>query len=556
MAYFPHAWQKLLVATNATPIKDGSATEAGNYLDGYFSVGNASPANDIAAGQVGIVHSTTNKVVDIDDTPTYAKIPMFYFAQGSLHTVDKIGPFHGGYQETVKSKGINPKYVSQFWVTEPIPAINQIVQVTAGDCLLECNKTYWLRVDVKGSPSLRFLTHNSYYTAQGFTGCCNVDEDPVDPNVVLLQWMDDLNRSPLINPFINATVWNDVTAQAPITTTAISSSDATVTSGTGLAAGQRFVFTPDTAPTCTAAWAIAGKFLTLTTVNAGLFTVGMTITDAAGLLPANLTLAKLVSGDGGTGSVFQLNQHVPVANHTLNGDLTASGNCICYIASSYVSGVTVPLVCAQYVNTPSTTAIDTAYSEAAATMATWSYESITTAGYTPLTTGVDDVISFIELVGAYIETTFGNCSFSPMDHYEIEPVRIYASVVDQVGDPCNVSCFTVSEAQEAYQGKGYGETFIRELILSNQYLQEPYQYDPRMREVLDETAFLGITRSTKYYCYHLLHSVPRKSNPTGTMDNDQYLVKIVTPSRTTAFETWINKLLTSANNNVQLEFLP
>ena len=65
---------------------------------------------------------------------------------------------------------------------------------------------------------------------------------------------------------------------------------------------------------------------------------------------------------------------------------------------------------------------------------------------------------------------------------------------------------------------------------------------------MDYNPFGEITRGTKYASYHILHSVPRKSNPSGMMDNDQYLIKIVTPARNTAFETGIRALLASANN--------
>jgi hypothetical protein len=72
-----------------------------------------------------------------------------------------------------------------------------------------------------------------------------------------------------------------------------------------------------------------------------------------------------------------------------------------------------------------------------------------------------------------------------------------------------------------------------------------------------------ITRGTKYSVYYLLHSIPRKNNPTGVFDNDQYLVKIVVPSYTgsaaasitnmTTFQTWWNTWLTSAGTGVVLQ---
>ena len=57
-----------------------------------------------------------------------------------------------------------------------------------------------------------------------------------------------------------------------------------------------------------------------------------------------------------------------------------------------------------------------------------------------------------------------------------------------------------------------------------------------------------ISRAAKYYVYNILHSVPRKANPSGTMDNDQYLIKIVTPARNTAFEQGFIKMLNDFGN--------
>ena len=34
-----------------------------------------------------------------------------------------------------------------------------------------------------------------------------------------------------------------------------------------------------------------------------------------------------------------------------------------------------------------------------------------------------------------------------------------------------------------------------------------------------------VDRNALYDCYYILHSVPRFNNPSGTFDNDQYLVK-------------------------------
>jgi hypothetical protein len=448
MAYFPHAFQKMLVGTA------GFNSTAGSTLT-------------LTAGQIGVISAANNQIQNLAGTPTYAATPLVYLAQGSFHTTDKIGPFHGGYQETVKSKGINPKYVSAFYVTEPAAPVNNVVAVSVLDCTsIACNSTYRLRLDVKGSPALRFLTHNLYQTLDAKTPCCDASNNNVDPVGVLLQWKDQINESPIVKEFIKAKVFNFK----------------------------------------------VGGFAGAATTNSTTLTIDDT-SGAGGSAPAGLAVNQLITGAGIPQNTF----------------ITA------------VSGGTLTLSKAATV--------------AGATVALKVYEEVFTSSYT-LEIGAsnpDTNDALLVLTGAYVDTTFGNCSFSPRDHYELEPVQIYASAVDTDGNPCSTSCFATTELQAAYQGKGFGETLIRELILSKRYAQEPFQTDPRMREVLDDTTLSDLSRSTRYFAYYILHSVPRTSNPSGMMDADQYLVKVVVSARNANFETYINTLLTSAGNHVQLK---
>jgi len=447
MAYFPHAFQKMLVGTA------GFNTTPGSTLT-------------LTAGQIGVVKASDHQIQNLGSTPTYGNTPLIYLAQGSFHTTDKIGPFHGGYKETVKSKGINPKYVSAFYVTEPAAPVNEVVGVSVSNCTtIACDTTYRLRLDVKGSPALRFLAHNLYQTLDAKTPCCDSSNNNADPVGVLLQWKDQINESPIMKEFVNAKVFNFK----------------------------------------------VGGFAGAATTNSTTLTIDDT-SGTGGSAPAGLAIGQMITGVGIPQNTF----------------ITA------------VSGGTLTLSKAATV--------------AGATVALKVYEEVLTSSYV-LKTGAsapDTNDAMLVLTGAYVDTTFGNCSFSPMDHYELEPIQIYAAVVDTEGDPCQTSCFTVTELQSAYQGKGFGETLIRELILSKRYAQEPFQTDPRMREVLDDTTLSDLSRTTRYFAYHILHSVPRTSNPSGTMDADQYLVKVVVSARSTPFETYMNTLLTSAGNHVQL----
>lgn len=534
MSYFPHAYQKMLVGTAASnPIP----TLASNEL-----------TTALTAGQIGVINAKTNTCVNITGTPTYASTPMVYLAQGSFHANDKIGPFHGGYKETVKSKGINPKYVSAFYVTTPANPIQEVLQVGSGlNCTtIACDETYRLRIDVKGSPALRFLTHNAYLTVDAYSGCCDASNSNIDPNVVLLQWKDQVAASPIINQYISANVWSRPNASVAVTATASAAQALTVTDRTGILAGARVIFTPTSATSATGS-TISGNTFTVGTATTTVFSVGQVLTGTG--VQTGTTITALVSGGGGTGSVFTVNITQEVASTTISSVTPV----VAYVKSNHVAATgagTVALVAAANLYTASATDITALTTTSVAVKF---FNNISSATYVPTTGAAADTNeSFIELVGAYVDTVFGNCSFQPTDHYELEPIQIYASVVEQDDQPCTSTCFVSTEIQAAYQGKGFGESLVRDLILAKRYQQEPFQNDLRLREVLDDTTLTELVRSNKYFVYHILHSVPRKANPTGIMDNDQYLVKVVVNARVAAFETWMNTLLTSAGSEVQL----
>ena len=510
MIYFPHAFQKMLVGTHpagaATPVPFPSPAPATTVA--------------IPAGQIGIVNALTNVPIDPAVAPGFGtgvnQYTQVYLAQGSFHLNDKIGPFHGGYKETVKSKGINAKLVSSFYRTDPAQPVNEVVEVCQSNCGLDCDTMYDLRIDIKGSPALRFLNHNLYQVLSAYSGCCtfsggSTTPDKVDPTVVLLQWANQINglfdanglpivggnsSIPFLSQFVNAVVW----LKTALNTTA-----------TGVAGAS--------------------------------------------------TITVLSAGSGATA--------------ILAGNKVKVGGYSAYVGPGYTTGTSIPLV-----NADGTPFIIPVPGITAGTAAKF-YRTTNSTAYVPATGAAAlTVDSCMDIVGAYVDTVFGDCSFNPNDHFETEPILIYASIGSYAnnsndinpgnGDSCVTSCFAINEIQQAKQGKGFGETLVRELILAKRYQQEPWYQDPRMREVIQDTtlgsALAGgpeIVRGTKYSVYYLLHSIPRKSNPTGVYDNDQYLVKIVVPSYLTAagatltslnnFQTWWNTWLAAAQAGVTLQ---
>jgi hypothetical protein len=63
----------------------------------------------------------------------------------------------------------------------------------------------------------------------------------------------------------------------------------------------------------------------------------------------------------------------------------------------------------------------------------------------------------------------------------------------------------------------------------------------------------------RYFSYYILHSVPRRNNPSDVHDQDQYLLQIVFADGDTAsmtfLENWMASYLSSAGKGVVMEDL-
>jgi hypothetical protein len=417
--YFNHAYRKSFLATDA---------------EGELSLRNSGGTNDLTAGQIGLFDANTFQAVTNPTKP-------FILAQGSWFklTKDKIGPYHGGYQESVKSKVINPKYINKVFVTCSTPPTNQVKDIEIGK--VECGKTYRLRIDLKGSPALRFLSHNIYRTLDAFSGCCTDDCSAtctgaiVDPTIVAIQWAKQAVENPIITNFLRASVYDgaeDLVAQL----------DPEYTGPNPL--------------------------------------IVTTVPEFVALLDA----------------------YVPNTEEDFN-------DC--------------------------------------------------------------DIKAKVRFEVAYLETKFGYCTFTPTDFYELQPLQLYASVVDESGDPCNVQCVSITgtwtngvytpDVQEPVQAQGVGETVLRNLILDGRYRQEAYPDSSRvehlrMREIEANPVLEQIDRNALFNSINILHSVPRFNNPTGTFDNDQYLLTIYVEQGVTASNliSQLENIIDSCCVNLEIEY--
>jgi len=541
MSYFNHAFKKAFLATGptqtSTPITNPSGASLGGAStdEGYLtSVGMPTYAlNQLSAltvstygtaptattdGYIGWFSPSTNLSV----TPNACC--NLYLAGSAIYSNDKIGPLAGGYQETNKSKMINPKYVSRFYAAEPCSPQNNVIHVgstywtagggvllinsavggvntlyavsatnvvakpvtttgtgkglvinydttsggkisssagsivilnpgkgyavgdtvtvpyasglpgnailtisasgvttahtetgcgTTSTCCKEflCGETYSLRVDVKGSPAMRFLNHNAYATIDAYTGCCPdgaIAPTVVDSTGVFIAWANGLITNPIVAPFLQIVVQTEL--------------------------GQ-LLYAP------------------------------------------------------GTSAAFL----------ALNGAITWDN----YVSPGHTTNACAGLI----------------------------------------------------INGAYVDTKFGDCSFQISDFYEKEPVRLYASEVDLNGDPCTFdSLCTVTEC-EGLQAQGLGETILRDLTLSESYRQNFLATDIRIREITQGNQIVSsINRNALYYRYILQHNVPRNYNPSGTFDSDQYLLEIYSLTVLTTFyddtHNWLDNCATCDINEI------
>tara|TARA_B100000497_G_C7695335_1_gene424422 strand:+ start:2668 stop:3888 length:1221 start_codon:yes stop_codon:yes gene_type:complete len=187
MAYFNHAFYKSFLAVDA-------------------SAANGTKTQDLTAGQLALVDGKTWKAT----TGAVAVPGLAYLVQGSLHASDTIGGNgnHGGYAESVKSKGINPKYLTRIWESECIGATPASVTVAVGSKCHPCGENLMLRLDVKGAPALRFLNRNAYAIGDSIGEgsdpglCCIEGQEFLDPAVALAKIGRMIIADAIVAPFI------------------------------------------------------------------------------------------------------------------------------------------------------------------------------------------------------------------------------------------------------------------------------------------------------------------------------------------------------------------
>lgn len=539
--------------TGTTAFTVYSSVDGGTWASGGTATGlatsvllgaTATASGDLTAGQLGIYNQNFG-AINYATTNASDKAP-FYLVQGSYYKTsgysDKIGS-HGGYQESVKSKMINPKYISRiFWVQSKAP-VQQVVQIPltpasgATNVGLNADTTYRLRLDVKGSPALRFLSHNIYRVMDTYTGPANATNPTYvkDPVATLVDFKEQITMSPYFNQLVQARAYKlsylgtGSTTVGTITTTSAVLTNANFTTANGVAIGQRV-----TGPSIP-----ANSFVTA-------FTSG---TSATISFPAQSVAPTIATISGTAPSVVKF----------YNDLYGSNGGYVTPYTNIAVTSGQQPTYVGQTPYIPGSSAYTTGTSQTAGTL-TGATILVNTAGtsigaiiYQPVADAATftSTDAFLELTCAYLETKFGAPTFTISDNYDVEPLKIIASLMDDSGTttvtaPIGTAALQTqgvagiaTEVQTAAQAQGTGESVLRELVLTGRYRQEAFgdgssidQF--RMRETEANPGVLSMmsvaNRNSLYNKLCILHSVPRFNNPSGVFDNDQYLIEIAVPS--------------------------
>lgn len=519
MSYFSHAFNMAFVGTKPTQaasptqnaVDDGMLTTAGVPTS---ALKNAGTPNGLGVGTFGFFNKNTYVSVTAASTEVTTGQSLV-LAGASLMANDKIGPFHGGYQESNKSKYINPKMINNFYKMTAAAPEQAVWHVGV--------------TNFQTGTSLLFVAPcGAGYTPGTYTNVATTTSGAgtgLTVDVVV-------NASGEIVSMVENAV------------------------GSGYLAGD--TITPD--PVALGHDGVGAECDTTEIV-----TVGNQNCEFEFLCGETYNLFVQLHG----------NPVLKYLNHDSYRILAAYTGC-CPEGTIAPVAVDSTLVMIDWANQIITTPYlkdfirPVVFDETGkpwfatadeAVAAGWTSADVWT-NYTS-TGHIDGALAGLRIVGAYIDTRFGTCTFQTSDYYQKEVVRIWnISLTDENGDPCTFKGLCVEQECCGFGGQGFGDTYVRELILSESYKQNKFSTDLRIREITQGTDIFnalppvnGANQPLYYDKYVIQHVVPRYNNPSSVHDNDQYNLVIYVPAgaASTALETFMQTWLTAAGNPLGAE---
>lgn len=538
---------------------------------------------DLVPGQIGFASAKTWNLIGTGAASTSTH-PEVYLVQGSLHKNDKIGKFHGGYAESIKSRKINGKYITHFTKFTPRVEKAHVVQIGyngSADCAcpsFEKNKTYWLRVEVKGSPVLRTYTRNLYRTIGVSTGCPDSNcgdvacAETADPKKIFELFAEKILQEPEIRQFLKE-VKVVVAGQNSVTGTTINVYRATrscdlsniqdlsdvlavfptakvysATASTVTYEVRKTGSAPSNDSGLGITWALADvvyKAQKKICITVPLKDNGTSnLSDISTFYSGNALLSSFSLYDEGTTTTTTTSSTTTTSTSTTTQAGTSYVGCTETIQATLLSTNEVDLVCE---------GVDSAIFDFPTSFNGYTWEDCPCE---TVTENTDQCVGLRLVAKKSTEITdqFGNQSFSIFDHVETEPITIIATFVNQDGDSCDYESVKVTDIQFPTLREGLGEFVVRDLIKSSMLDNEFFTEDTRIREALEYPFLEAVDRKANYVYYEIAHMVPTGIGPSGNVGQDRYLYKVFVKEGVDAstFETWMGNYLTSAGNGVAL----
>lgn len=178
------------------------------------------------------------------------------------------------------------------------------------------------------------------------------------------------------------------------------------------------------------------------------------------------------------------------------------------------------------------------------------------------TSNPQTVVSGLKITCAYVQTVFGTCTFSPTDHFEVEPIYVTGSLFTQDANPCAVNTTIDTsvptmwyQIQTPLQMRGIGQTVVRNMISWGRYKQEDFPDSQwtgslRMREIEQYPWLSAVNLAGFYDMIYLRWNIFRPYNSQSIYDNDECALTIYFPTGTviTQFTNMISACLVAAGN--------
>jgi len=521
--YFNHAFHKMFLGTGVTR-NSGSASPTNPHSTGGFITTSGMPSSTLASigkGYFGFFDPNTWKLINNADLSGNNCCPLV-LASASLMSEDKIGPFAGGYKESNKSKLIKPTQIRRFYRVDHCEPQQNVISIgntpytddevvslsinTAGSCLVDGTYTGLPLVGVAPTPGSGYGATATISVVGGEvvsvvivdagTGYVTADTLTIDPGYLIPY-----------NPSCEGP------QEQP---------EFTVTAGIGANCCKEFLCDETYYMRIDVKGSPALRFLNHNAYwNLDYYTdccTGITPT------PVDSTLVMIGwANEIVTKPTLQYFLY-PIVYDELYASSGSPALHIWYPPNTTTDPEGNPVPQSQW----------------------WS--NYISPGHTA------DKCAGIRLYGAYVDTVFNTCTFQPTDFFMKEPLKILASEVDWNGDPCVFSGLCVIEECPGLQGMGFGDSVLKDLIMAESYLQNFVATDLRIREITLGTDIVNSVSRTSFYTrYTIQHSVPRYNNPSGTYDNDQYALEVVTNNVNAAFETFMETWMGNCGECVTLE---